>query len=93
MLRLVHSSALGRAPTFAATRWDIWACRLRAVVGGALNRMRAPGAVQPLAYEDPVTGDRIGVSVDSLFTVLSVNGRDYYFSRMSGEFSGTGMQP
>ena len=93
MLRLVYSSAIGNATVSAATRWDIWTSRMREAMGGALNRVKAPGAVQPLAYEDPVTGDHIGVSVDSLFTVLSVNGRDYYFNRLSGEFDGTGMRP
>ena len=42
------------------------------------------------SYDDIVTGGVIEVKVGSLFTRLSVNGRDYYFDRITGRFAGTG---
>ena len=54
------------------------------------DRLRLPGAVRPCEIEDPVTGDRISISVGPRFTRLAVNGRDYYFERVTGTFDGTG---
>ena len=64
--------------------------RLREWFGRVLNRRRVAGFVQPLEYRDPVTGDSIEVRISPFFTRLSVNGRDYYFARLTGKFDGTG---
>jgi hypothetical protein len=81
----------GHAPTIGATRRDIIKTRLREWLGAALNRRRVAGFVQPISYQDLVTGDLIEIRVSALFTVLSVSGRDYYFRRLTGRFDGTGM--
>jgi hypothetical protein len=60
-----------------------WFCRL-------LNRLGVPGAVQETAIEDGLTGQSIHVHVGVLFTRISVNGRDFYFHRLSGRLDGTG---
>ncbi len=44
--------------------------------------------IQPFAYDDAETGDRIGVSVSDFYTKLSINGREYYFVRETGAFDG-----
>ena len=54
--------------------------------------LRLPGAVQPLDFPDPVTGDRVQIRSDRFFTTISVNNRDYYFRRVTGQFDGTGYQ-
>jgi hypothetical protein len=59
-------------------------------MGRFLNRRRVAGAVQPINFNDPLTGNHIEVAINPLFTVLSVNGRDYYFKRLTGRFDGTG---
>jgi hypothetical protein len=46
------------------------------------------GFIQPFAYEDPETGDRIAISVSDFYTKLSVNDREYFFVRESGTFDG-----
>lgn len=90
-LRLLSApTAAGLPVALGAGKAAIWISRLREAIGGALNRIMVPGAVRPMVYDDPVTGDRIQVNTDSLFTVLTVNGRDYYFKRLSGRFDGTG---
>ena len=67
-----------------------WRSRLRSALGCVLNYSRLPGAIAPVKLADSVTGDRIEVSVSATFTRLSVDGRDYYFDRITGRFDGTG---
>jgi len=39
---------------------------------------------------DSFSGQRLEIKVGIIYTRISVNGRDYYFSRLSGKFDGTG---
>jgi len=55
------------------------------------QRLGIPGVVQDLDFPDPLTGDRLRVRTLGRYTVISVSGRDYWFSRVSGRFDGTGM--
>jgi hypothetical protein len=80
----------GQSATVGATKWDIVKTRLQERFGAALNRRRVAGFVQPISYQDLVTGDLIEIRVSALFTTLSINGRDYYFKRLTGRFDGTG---
>jgi hypothetical protein len=45
--------------------------------------------IKPWIYDDPETGDRIAISVSDLYSKLTINDREYYFIRESGEFDGT----
>ncbi len=89
-LHIVTHQYEGQAPITGANTWDIIKTRLLAMLGRMLNRRQIPGTIQPMSYDDPLTGDRITVVVNPLFTVLSVNTRDYYFHRLTGRFDGTG---
>lgn len=92
-LQLVPPEGHGQPVRDGASKLSIYASRLGGAIGGALNRLSVPGLLRPMLYDDPVTGDRVQVSIGSRFTVLTVNGRDFYFRRLSGEFDGTGMVP
>lgn len=81
----------GYPPVFGATRWDIFRTRLAARLNNFLNKTGIPGAIQPFSWNDPVTGNMVIVTVKGGYTRLSVNGRDYYFDRITGSFDGTGM--
>lgn len=87
----VVSSEFGAPAKIGATNWDKLTGRLREWLGRFLNWSGTPGIVQPFDYHDLVTGNSIQIVVSPLFTRLSVNGRDYYFRRVSGQFDGTGM--
>jgi len=91
MILTFPKAATGHAPHMGASRLVILLGRLRDVLGRTLNAIGAPGAIRPVALKDEVTGTDIQVSVSALFVRLSVNGRDYYFDRLSGRFDGTGM--
>ena len=75
----------------SSSRLDVWWGRVRQWLGRTANALRYPAVVQPMEISDPVTGCSIEIRVGSLFTVISVDGRDYYFKRLTGRFDGTGM--
>lgn len=81
---------LGPASTNTATRFDILVGRLREAVGRLLNRAGMPGAIRPTHIHDELTGMDIEIRVSPWFTVVSIDGRDFYFRRVSGDFDGTG---
>jgi hypothetical protein len=84
----VVSSARG-----GATWLEIWTGRLREWLGRSLNLLGAPGAIREMEFSDQLAGQHIAVSVGELFVCMSVNGRDYYFDRLTGRFDGTGSEP
>jgi hypothetical protein len=69
---------------------DIHIGRVRQWFGRLLNNFGLPGAIRSMDYQDIVTGNHVAVSIGSLFVRVSINGRDYYFDRVTGKFDGTG---
>ena len=51
--------------------------------------MTEMAVIKPFEYKDPETGDRIAVSVSDNYSKLTINDREYFFMRESGEFDGT----
>ncbi len=45
--------------------------------------------IKPFSYDDPETGDHVEVSVSPHYSKLTINKREYYFIRETGEFDGT----
>ena len=80
----------GMPTTSEASRMDVAMLRFRLTIGNLMNRLHLPGTVRPFTLDDPLANSTIEVAVGPLFTRLTVNGRDYYFDRISGRFSGTG---
>jgi hypothetical protein len=76
--------------TSGATWLEIWWDRLVAGFGTVVNWLRIPGFVKDLDRFDEVSGQSIFISSSSRFTKISVNGRDYYFHRLTGRFDGAG---
>jgi hypothetical protein len=79
-LALAHASSV-----------DILRVRFRILVGKALTSLRIPGAIRDQKINDPVTHHLIDIRVGDLFTKISVDGRDYYFHRLTGKFDGADM--
>jgi hypothetical protein len=79
-----------RAARGGATFVQIMVARCKRFLGMGLSRIGFPGLIKPMSWKDETTGQNIDVSVGDLFVCLSVNGRDYYFNRLTGEFDGTG---
>ena len=87
------SERVSRPVRDGATVIDIARTRMRAGVGHLLNKLRVPAAIRPMEVIDEVTKQHVAVAVDDLFVRVSVNGRDYYFDRLTGRFDGTGNAP
>ena len=45
--------------------------------------------IQPFQYLDEETGDRVSVSVSPYYSKITVNKREYFFVRDTGEFDGS----
>jgi hypothetical protein len=73
-----------------ASIWDMMALRLRMWCGNLANRLGLPGSIQPVDIHDRITGQHIAVTVGALLVCVTVNGRDFYFNRITGRFDGTG---
>lgn len=80
----------GTPPTCTANRWTILRTRLEIWIHRQLNRLGVPGAIQPIDFTDALTGTRIQIQSGVLFFVININGRDFYFDRITGRFDGTG---
>jgi hypothetical protein len=87
------SARVSRPARDGATTIDIARSRVKAGVGRLLNKMRVPAAIQPVEIVDKVTNQHVVVAVDELFVTVSIDGRDYYFDRITGRFDGTGSAP
>jgi hypothetical protein len=61
----------------------LWAGRL-------LAALRIPGIVVAQSYEAEITSARVRVSLSPLFSVVSVNGLDIYFHRLTGRIDCVG---
>ena len=63
--------------------------RLR--LGALLVRMKMPGLVRDVEISDGLTGHQLRIRNGPLFTKLTIDGRDFYFNRFTGELDGTGI--
>jgi len=87
------SHRVSHAVRDGATTLDIARSRFRAGVGRVLNKLGVPAAIQPMEITDEITKQHVAIAIDDLFVCVSVDGRDYYFDRLTGRFDGTGSTP
>lgn len=87
------SERVSHAPRDGASIIDVLRSRVRMGFGRLLNGIGVPAAIQPVEFTDETTKQHVAVAVDDLFVRLSVDGRDYYFDRLTGRFDGTGSTP
>lgn len=80
-----------RPAAAGASRWDIARDRMRLAARTLLNRLNVPGALRSVQIDDELTGQQLDISVGASFTRITVNGRDYYFDRVTGRYDGSGM--
>lgn len=70
--------------------WRWFRINLKRAFGAVANWLRLPGFVRPIDFDDETTGHRIKIRVTRGYTIVSVDGRDYWFQRLTGKFDGTG---
>lgn len=89
--RVIRLPLRGRPAAAGATRRARVAASLRELVGRWLVRVGVPGFVADVEIHDDVTGHTIGVQTGPLFTRVTVDGRDFYFRRLTGRYDGAGV--
>jgi hypothetical protein len=95
----LHSPAPGKlhllrplslASAGKASWYEILRSRIRRWIGRTLTRVGAPGAIRNIEIFDELTHQRVEVSVSGSYTRIRVNGRDFYFDRITGRYDGAG---
>lgn len=79
-----------REASAGCTRWQLVQSRVREWWGRTLNRLGRPGVVRDVELRDCIVGDLV-VKVGAFSTRISINGRDFFFDRLTGKLVGTGM--
>jgi len=67
--------------------------RLRFLVGQIFNLAGIPGLIRNCEYKAGITDAVIRVRAGEMFTVITVNGLDIYFHRLTGKIDGVGFTP
>lgn len=67
--------------------------KLKELVGELANLAGFPGFVLECDYEAGICQAHIRVRKGCLFTVITVNGLDIYFCRLTGSIDGVGFNP
>ena len=62
-------------------------------VGKLLTLLRIPGIIADQTYDAAITRATVRVHLGPLFSVVSVNGLDVYFHRLTGKIDGVGFSP
>jgi hypothetical protein len=60
-------------------------------LGGLINVLGVPGIVRDADYKSQRLGTRVQVRRGKLFTVVSVNGINVYFDRLTGSIDSVGL--
>jgi hypothetical protein len=67
--------------------------RARLWLGKLLILFGIPGIVVDQTYDAAITRANVRVRLGPLFSVVSVNGLDVYFHRLTGKIDGVGFSP
>ena len=67
--------------------------RARLWLGKAMIVFGVPGIVVNQTYDAAITRAKVRVHLGPLFSVVSVNGLDIYFHRLTGKIDGVGFSP
>lgn len=66
---------------------------IRSFLGETLNLLGLPGFVRKCDYQARVCDATVSIRTRDLFTVITVNGLDIYFHRLTGKIDGVGFNP
>lgn len=89
-MAIVKFPERSRPASIGASKIQILTSRFGERVGAMLNKLGFPGAIRNAVIRDELTDYVVEVSTGPLFTKISVNGRDYYFDRLTGRYDGSG---
>ena len=61
------------------------------MLGHLIDALRMPGLIQAGDYTCGFNNQRMSVRISPRYTVVTINGVEFFFLRESGRFDGTGM--
>lgn len=64
--------------------------RIKLLIGGILKKFKLPAFIQDAEINDSLSGYKIKIRTAKLSSIITINGRDFHFDRITGKFSGTG---
>ena len=67
--------------------------QLEGMIGRVLNFLGFASPIVECDYEASICDARVAVRQRPLFTIVTVNGLDVYFHRLTGEIDGVGFSP
>jgi hypothetical protein len=67
--------------------------RIRLALGMLFNLAGIPGLLRDCDYQAGVADATVKVRVRDLFTIVTVNGLEIYFHRLTGSIDGVGVMP
>ena len=73
--------------------WNLLKFKVRVAAGKIFTLAGIPGLVRNCEYHASVTDATVQVRVNDIYTVISVNGLDIYFHRLTGAIDGVGFNP
>lgn len=65
---------------------DLWIERL----GWVLEKLHSPAKIKEFEYVDATTNKTVYLSTGTRYSVLHVDDKQFFFSRLTGRFDGTG---
>jgi hypothetical protein len=92
ILRLNSGVGVTRPVVSGASFLTIVNGRFKGWMGLLANRLGLPAVLSEIEITDELTGQRVSIRKGVYFTIVSLDGRDYYFKRLTGKFDGTGYQ-
>jgi hypothetical protein len=64
--------------------------KIKLTISSLLNKIGYPPIISNLELQDEVIGSKIKIEASNHWTKISIDNRDFYFSRITGKFAGTG---
>jgi len=84
MDNVIFSFFKGKIPP--SVKWEEMREQILSTIGKERDGL---AIIEPFDYEDMLTEHRVEVRVNPYYSILSVDGREYYFERETGKFDGT----
>jgi len=81
----------GKPAEFNATFKDTLHYFMLAMLGRIMMIFKIPGFIKPMETYDRLTNSYIKVQTTKYYTIISINGKDFYFKRLTGKYDGSGM--
>jgi hypothetical protein len=64
--------------------------KVKLIISSLLNKIGYPPIISNLELNDEIIGSKIKIEASNHWTKISIDNRDFYFSRITGKFAGTG---